>query len=374
MQRKKRKILIAGILLALSLITTGCGSSSSNAGSKENSTQKTTLQAGETTGEAAGEKTSEATAKPVPIDYEKVKPNEAGKVMVVMFHQFVQSHTAKKGSGWEYITTFQDFRNLLPTLYDKGYRLVNLNDYLDNNITVKAGYKPMVFTFDDGTKGEFNLVEQNGALVVNPDSAVGIMEEFNRTHPDFGLKGTFYVNLGDKTFEGAGTLQQRLQYLIDKGFEIGNHTYSHINLKETKSAEKIQQEIGGNQKKMYELIPNYVMKTFSLPYGSPSKDLKAYVVKGEYEGVKYENKALMEVGANPNPSPVSKKFDPLSIDRVRASGIKPVECDLAWWLQKVSAKDEYVSDGDPNTVAVPKDKEELVDTQKLNGRKLVIYG
>jgi len=45
------------------------------------------------------------------------------------------------------------------------------------------------------------------------------MEEFYEKHPDFGLKGTFYVNLGNSTFEGAGTLQQRLQYLVDKGFE-----------------------------------------------------------------------------------------------------------------------------------------------------------
>lgn len=371
MPMTKRKTMLTGILLALSIFATGCGSSDPNPGNEGTSTPQTTVQPQETT----GEKPADTTTVPVPIDYEKIKPNEAGKVMVVMFHQFVQSHTAKKGSGWEYITTFQDFRNLLPTLYDKGYRLVNLNDYLDNSIAVQAGFKPMVFTFDDGTKGQFNLVEQNGSLAVNPDSAVGILEEFNKTHPDFGLKGTFYVNLGDNnTFQGAGTLQQRLQYLIDKGFEIGNHTFTHINLQKTLSADKIQEEIGGNQKKMYEMFPDYTMKTFSLPYGSPSKDLKTYVVKGEYEGVKYDNKALMEVGANPNPSPVSIKFDPLSVDRVRASGIKPVECDLAWWLEKVSTADEYVSDGDPDTVAVPKSKEELVDPQKLNGKTLKIYG
>jgi len=88
------------------------------------------------------------------------------------------------------------------------------------------------------------------------------MEEFYEKHPDFGLKGTFYVNLGNSTFEGAGTLQQRLQYLVDKGFEIGNHTYTHINLKDTTSAQKIQEEIAKNQRTIAELIPGYKMTTF----------------------------------------------------------------------------------------------------------------
>ena len=49
----------------------------------------------------------------------------------------------------------------------------------------------MVFTFDDGTSGQFNLVEENGELVANKKSAVGIIEEFNKTHPDFGVKRDF---------------------------------------------------------------------------------------------------------------------------------------------------------------------------------------
>ncbi len=155
-----------------------------------------------------------------------------------------------------YTTTFDAFGKLLDKLYISGYRLISLNDYLNGNIDTPAGCIPIIFTFDDGTAGQFNLIEENGALTVNPHSSVGVLEEFNRTHPDSGAKGTFFVNFGDQTFSGAGTVAQRLEYLIGKGFELGNHTFTHINLKETKSAEKIQEETGGNQKKMVELIPD----------------------------------------------------------------------------------------------------------------------
>src|SRR5690606_20232884 len=127
----------------------------------------------------------------------------------------------------EYTTTFDEFRSLLEELYERGYRLISLEDYLNNNISVPAGCIPIVFTFDDGSPGQFNLIEENGKLVVNPKSAVGIMEEFYREHPDFGLEGTFYVTLGGGTFNGAGTLEDRLKYLVDRGFEIGNHTLNH---------------------------------------------------------------------------------------------------------------------------------------------------
>ncbi|HHW47660.1 MAG TPA: polysaccharide deacetylase family protein [Clostridiaceae bacterium] len=305
-----------------------------------------------------------------PEEIEKIKPNEAGKIMVVMFHNFIEKY--EKGDK-EYTTTFSEFEKLLENLYERGYRLINLSDYLNNRIDVPAGCIPIVFTFDDGTSGQFNLVDDNGKLVANRKSAVGIMEEFAKKHPDFGLKGTFYVNLGLKTFNGQGTLKERLQYLIDKGFEIGNHTMSHVKLPEVKSAEKIQEEVGGNQKIIGELIPGYKMNSLALPFGLPSTDLKSYVAEGEYEGIKYKNEAILKVGANPAPSPVSKDFDPLALPRVRASGIEPVNGDLAWWLDKLTREQQYISDGNPDTITIPKEKEVEIDTGKLDGKKLVVY-
>jgi len=398
-------ILIITLILAPALLLQGCGgeknqnkgNSSQSSSSVEENHEKTdtVLQ-----NEAAGQNTKDAddaddtedtentesirtessegnTADPVvqkntppAIDLNEVKPNETGRIMVVMFHNFIEEY--KKGDK-DFTTTFGEFEKLLDTLYTSGYRLISMNDYLNGNIDTPAGCIPMVFTFDDGSAGEFNLIESDGILAVNPRSAVGIMEEFNKTHPDFGTKGTFYINLGNSTFSGEGTLTQRLEYLLSKGFELGNHTYSHINLKEAKTAAKIQEEIGGNQKKILELIPNYIFTTFSLPYGAPAEGLKQYVIEGEWEGIKYKNLAIMEVGWDPAPSPFSVKFDPLATHRVRASGIAPVDADLAWWLENLKRDKQYISDGDAATVTVPEASAEYVDQTRLNGRELVTY-
>jgi peptidoglycan/xylan/chitin deacetylase (PgdA/CDA1 family) len=315
----------------------------------------------------------ENTKKVVKIDYDKVKPNESGKVMVVMFHNFVDEFEAGDGDNGEYTTTFDAFEKLLPELYEKDYRLISLNDFLKNKIDVPAGKIPMIFTLDDATSGQFNLIKEGGKLKANPKTAVGIMEKFYKKHPDFGLKATFFINLGLDTFNGKGTLAQRLKYLDDKGFEIGNHTYTHINLMETQSAEEIIEEVGKNQKEMSELIPNYKFNTFSLPFGAPPGDLLSNVVEGEYKGVKYKNAAIVEVGANPTLAPVNPDFDPLYIDRVRSSGIEPVDADLAWWLENISREEQFISDGDPNKIAVPQEKKDSVDESKLQDKKLVVY-
>jgi len=307
------------------------------------------------------------------IDLEKVKPNESGKIMIVMFHNFVESFTPTKYDKGEYTMTFKAFEELLHVLYEKGYRLISFKDFLDNNISVPAGCIPMVFTFDDGTSGQFNLIEENGELKVNKKSAVGILLEFNKKYPDFGAKGMFFVNLGTNVFNGKGSVAERLKYLIDLGFEIGNHTYSHINLSEVKSADIIQREIGNNQKVMYELVPGYKMFAFSLPYGAPSGTLIEHVKRGEYEGVEYENLAIVEVGWNPSPPAISREFNASSINRVRSPGINPERFDLYWWLENLSRGEQYISDGNANKITIPKAKIDLIDMEKLGNKKLVTY-
>ncbi|NLI58635.1 MAG: polysaccharide deacetylase family protein [Clostridium sp.] len=375
---KTKKILI--ILLSVLLLITFSGCAGEKTGDNDKAGGDIVSEGdvnlpgenNENTIEPTVEPTPEPT--PTPINFEEVKPNEAGKIMIVMFHNFVETFTPTTYDNGEYTTTFEEFEKLLHELYEMDYRLISMNDYLNNNISVPAGCIPMVFTFDDGTSGQFNLVEENGQLVANKKSAVGIIEEFNKTYPDFGVEGTFYLNLGNNTFQGEGTLEERLQYLVDRGFEIGNHTYTHANLKNLKTAAEIQEQIGKNQKEVFQLVSDYKMTSFSLPFGIwPEQDLRQYVYGGTYDGIEYENKGILEVGWSPALSPVSKNLDLSSIQRVRASGINPVDADLAWWLKNLSREEQYVSDGNANTVAVPESLVENVDLDKLDGKELITY-
>lgn len=310
-------------------------------------------------------------------DYENFQPNEAGDIPIVMFHNFIEAYTEKTEK--EFTTTFGEFEQLLETLYNEGYRLISMQDFIDCNISVPAGFRPMVFTFDDGTPGQFNLIEENGELKVNPKSAAGVMIEFSKKHPDFGLKGIFYVNMdkGDKTFEGAGTLEERFEILLSYGFELGNHTWGHVDYTEAKnnSAERIQESLGKNQEKLEEILPGFRFYSLALPFGSlpENKNLRPLLKDGIYNGKEYHHETIMAVGAEPSVPSVSVKYNGNYVRRIRAQGREPVACDLTWWLPKMTSSRMFISDGDPSTIVVPKTKEADVNTEKLGNKSLITY-
>ena len=257
------------------------------------------------------------------------KYNESGKIIIIMYHKFADEERD------EWTRSYDNFYNDLLYLYEHGYRSISLSDYINNDIKVPVNCTPVIFTFDDGTKGQFNFIrDEENNLIVNPKSAVGVMERFYEEYPEFGLNGTFYIN---KTgyFGNEGTRKEKLQYLIDKGFEIGNHTDTHINFSKATSAEEIAREVGAVSKEVYELT-GYKINSLALPFGSMSKTYEENIIKGVFEDSEYENKALLLVGANPALSPNNENLNLMKLPRVRArGGNKEVECDLYWWLEKM---------------------------------------
>lgn len=260
--------------------------------------------------------------------------NESGKIIIVMYHKFAEN----EGKD-EWTRSFDNFYEDLKYLYEHGYRSISLNDYINNNIKVPVGCTPLILTFDDGVKSQFNLIkDENGNLIANPNSAVGIMEKFYSEYPDFGLNGTFFIN-GTGYFQGEGTKKERLEYLINKGFEIGNHTNTHVYLNKA-TPEEIQEEIGKVANEVEELT-GYKINALALPFGITSKEYAEYIHKGEYEGKTYENKVVLLVGSNPVYGPENEKTNLLRLPRVRArGGNKEVECDLYWWLEKLEKNQE----------------------------------
>jgi peptidoglycan/xylan/chitin deacetylase (PgdA/CDA1 family) len=282
-----------------------------------------------------------------PVDYEALGVNELGQIMFLMYHEIGEPEA-------EWVRTPDNFRKDLQALYEAGYRAVSLNDVLDGNIDVPAGTTPVVITFDDSTPGQFRFIEENGRLVVDPDCAVGILEEFHRQHPDFGLAATFFI-IAVAPFGQEKYVQQKLDYLVEKGFEIGSHTYSHPypglgGL----SPEKARQELAYFIKWKDQYLPDYRVRSLALPYGTYPKDM-SYIIRGEYEGIGYHNEGIFLVGANPAPSPFSGAFRPEAIPRVRASEMNTEGTGIYDQMQRFqeNLQARYISDGDPNTVVIP---------------------
>lgn len=185
-----KKILILFVLLLLLL--TGCGGekeapvveepreeivppSPSEAGEEENPDQEV-----DNIEEASDE-------DPLASIDMSLNPNELGEIMILMYHGIGQEE-----SVWQ--RTPQNFRKDLEYMYQNGYRMISLNDYARGEIKTQAGFTPIILTFDDGRQNNFNLIDVEGERVIDPDCAVGILEEFKSKYPDFNVTASFFGN------------------------------------------------------------------------------------------------------------------------------------------------------------------------------------
>lgn len=317
-------------------------------------------EAGEPLQNGSEEKTTE-------VDLKKIKANENGQVMILMYHGIGEKEA-------EWVRTAENFKKDLNTLYDNGYRLISLKDYIENNIKVQAGYTPFVLTFDDGLRNNFNILEEGGDKKIDPNCAVGIMEEFKKEHPDFGSGGTFFVYY-PIPFRQKELIKEKYEFLIQNGYDIGNHSYTHENLGGL-SIQDVQKALAKNVVSTREYLPEYDIYALALPFGiGPKGDNYKYAVRGEYDGTEYNHKAVLKVGSNPAPSPVNLKFDPERLSRVRASEMKTDGVGIYDWFQYFEKKPEkrYISDGNPDTVAIPLSEAENVNRDRLGSKELVIY-
>ncbi len=287
------------------------------------------------------------------------KPNELGSVMIIMYHD-ISDHED------EWVRTRENFRNDLERFYESGYSLVPLNDYLTGTMNAPLGRSPLVLTFDDGTRGQFRFIEEDGELVVDPDCAVGILLDFEEKHPEFGHSATFYVNY-PAPFGNVKHVKEKLSFLIEHGMEIGNHTYNHENLQGA-SATQIACEIGKLAKAIDDAF-DYPLLSLALPYGGYPKDTST-LARGNYDGHEYENLGVLLVGAEAAPSPHSSKFKPMAIPRIRGS-----QEELDKWLGYFERFPErrYVSDGDAGVVTVRRGEESSLDEGRVGESTVRTY-
>lgn len=328
----------------------------------ENPTATPTVQP--TSSPTTGELTDE--------DLSRLHINEAGDLPIVMWHQFSEADSPDYSTATrQYMNSFDYLYDLCERLYNAGFRLVSMSDYLNNNITVPAGCKPIIFTFDDGVSSQFSLIEVNGQLQLNPKCAVYVLQEFSKVYPDFGFTGIIYVNFGSGVFDGAGTITERLNYLIDLGWEIGNHTYGHSSLKNL-TADQIKYQIGKNQEAIESYVPGYKLQSLALPYGEYNPDLAQVILSGTYNGVSYENKAVFLVGAEPAHMTTSVNHK-VFVPRIRSTGYYAERMDFEWWIANQPEQYWCVSDGDANIVTCPSNWAKYVTTTLPNGQVLRTY-
>ena len=295
----------------------------------------------------------------------QLKVNELGAVMVLEYH--------KIGEEGRWSRTPENFRADLEFLYNEGYRCVSMKDYATNNIDVELGYTPVVLTFDDSDPSQFKYVEEDGQVVIDPRCAMGVMQQFASDYPDFNITATFYVE--PRLFGQDEYIEEKLQYLVDSGFDIGNHCVNHPQLSELDD-NAVLEEITGNIEAVQAYLPDYEEASLALPYGSEPANT-ALLAGGSLNGITYNFVASLLVGANPAPAPCDSSFDPLRLPRVQAldPSLDTGDSGIYAWIQYFMENPErrYRSDGNVDIVTVPKHMIDRIDQAKLGDKKLNSY-
>ncbi|NLK65001.1 MAG: polysaccharide deacetylase family protein [Tissierellia bacterium] len=293
-------------------------------------------------------------------------PNELGEIMILMYHGI-----GPEESVWQ--RTPDNFRKDLEYMYQNGYRMISLNDYAKGEISTEAGYTPIILTFDDGRQNNFNLIEKDGEMVLDPDCAIGILEEFKEKYPDFNVTASFF--LGTNPFGQIEYAEEKLTWLIDNGYDLGNHTYSHEKMEKLNS-EQIQIEIGSVNNIIKEYLPDYAVETLALPHGSnPKNEYIEFMIEGEYEGNKYETIAVLDVGWRPAYSPFDILTNFYSLYRVTASEINVDNCGINDYFKQYeeNKRERFISDGNPDVVTIPKRHMEYLNMDMVGDRIVNIY-
>lgn len=300
------------------------------------------------------------------INYKELKVDESGNVPIMMYHgihnitdnEYTGGNVDKDG----YQRTTEAFKKDLEFYYNSGYRMIRLNDYVNGVIDVEAGYSPIIITFDDGLSNNIKVtgLDENGEIIIDPNSAVGVLESFKQKYPDFNVTATFFVNGG--LFNQSEYNEKILKWLIDNGYDIGNHSYSHADFTSI-SKEKSVQEIGSVYNLLDKYIPEKYVNIVALPFGSPYDKSHANfnsILKGVYNDKEYNTIATLRVGWEAEYSPFNKSFDKTFLKRIRAYDNNGKEFDIEMNF-KILENNRYISDGDKNTITIPKEKEDKIN-------------
>ncbi|MEP6733817.1 MAG: polysaccharide deacetylase family protein [bacterium] len=257
--------------------------------------------------------------------------NQLGRIPVLEYHVIAGDKNTL------YTRTAASYRADLEEAYKRGYRPITIAQMLDKDFRdVPAGMSPVVFVFDDASDSQFRYVEQNGKLEIDPTSAVGIWQDFAKTHAGWKNRGVFCMLNGGAAghnFFGDGPKWggqkkewrfQKVKWLADQGFELCDHTLWHAMLNKYSDA-VVQEQIARNQMGIDSAVPGYKIRTLALPYGLWPKN-RPLAWQGSWTDPKtkqthsYKFDAVLEVSGGAAVSPYDPKFNPKSINRIEAVG------------------------------------------------------
>lgn len=255
---------------------------------------------------------------------------------------------------------------MLEYLYQNDYYPVNFRDLLESNLDVPAGKTPVILTFDDSSDTQFTMIEKDGELVPDPAGAVGVLTDFHRQHKDWPMKGTFFVlpaaNVPNNLFGQPSLSDEKLEYLVNSGMEVGTHTLYHANLA-TSTPAMVQEQLALSIVEIQNRLPGYDVVSLSVPFGEYPQD-ESLLRSGSWEGKEYALEGAAEVAGGASYPPWDRRFDPYRVPRIQTGSLGS-QSQGAFRYFEARPNERFVSDGDPDTIAFPKNADIQPDPQVL---------
>jgi hypothetical protein len=234
-----------------------------------------------------------------------------------MYHKFADKPT-------RYDRSFDEFRNDLGRLYELGFRPVTVSEYLSDSMNLAPGASPVVITLDDSAPSQF-VMDEGGEI--DPNCAVGIWQEFEKLHPDFPVKATWYVlptvMWGQKNF-----VDKKIEFLRQQGSELASHTWSHPVLRKL-TDRQVKTEIA----KSVDYLAKYGFTnvSFAYPYGVYPKHME--ILDGFWQNHRaYTLTGAVTCDTDIAPAPASDDLRPFKIPRIEATD-GPI--GLGYWLDQI---------------------------------------
>lgn len=311
------------------------------------------------------------TPTPEPVRLTATVWEEKPQVPILMYHRFDPGVGA---SSTRYKTSLADFSEHLSKLYDAGFSLVSLDDWLRGEIHILEGRRPLIITIDDLFFADQISLDETGQPA--DYSGVGRLWQFSQDHPEFGFQVSLFYNLGDKPYSnryanGNFTVQdgwrrdraRAIAWGIENGALPFNHFYEHPFLKNLEP-EEILWQLEENDAALRDALAMIgeehlaadLPTILALPYVSWPKTEAGKQVLYDYTSPEGAPTAAIMVAnevplARPAQVPSSPDFDPWRVPRIAASreGIDYI-LDIAAELPAASQCDlgEFPGESFPN--------------------------
>lgn len=269
---------------------------------------------------------------------------ELPQVPILMYHRF----DPRPGSySYRYTTSLTEFDQHLHTLYDAGFSLVSLDDWLRGGIHLQEGRRPLIITIDDLFYADQIFLDDSGNIASY--SGIGRLWAFSQEHPQFNFEVALFYNLGDKGYAnfytngvfsiGVGWREARaraIAWSIENGAMPMNHFYEHPFLNQL-TPDEIKWQLEENDRALRDALASIGRE--DLNSALPNILALPYVVSPSTE----EGKQVLYNYVNPEGAPVAA-----IIEGDYAGGAKFFQAPFSddfnrWHVPRISASAQAVA-------------------------------